>query len=531
MTRNQVSRFHRLGRSLMSGILLGLVWPATGFSNHVTLHSLDDSVELSGELIGIEEGFYVVNSVMGQMRFPVDSVTCEGEGCPAEPTTSAVRMGGSDSMGYGLMPDLLEGFAKQLGAMGMSDIQGDVVHVNLMKISSDGHNTPLGTFEIAPTVTGDAFAGLLDKSIEVGMATRRISEPESRLLAASGAGNMTSADQERVVGIGGLVIITNPDVGIDVIGAKQIGMIYSGQITNWKQVGGPDLPIVRFDRQATSGPGAIFNSVFYNNLGFSRGEGITEVPSNAAMVTAVNSQSGAIGFVEHASAAAAHTLGFKSRCGIVFRPNAFALKTEEYPFISRLYLYNRADNTGEMTQAFLDYAISSAADPVVTDAGFIGLGILRTKQNSMGGRLGTLMNTTFAPAEQPLADRLAVDLLQYDRLSTTVRFASGSSQLDNKAQVDLERLVEYLQNLDGKVEVSLVGFTDTDGGFAQNTRLSQSRARNVATALARIGAGKIGDNVSITTRGFGELSPAVCNLSRKAKGINRRVEVWIRELR
>ena len=85
MTRNQVSRFHRLGRSLMSGILLGLVWPATGFANHVTLHSLDDSVELSGELIGVEEGFYIVNSLMGQMRFPVDSVTCEGEGCPQIP--------------------------------------------------------------------------------------------------------------------------------------------------------------------------------------------------------------------------------------------------------------------------------------------------------------------------------------------------------------------------------------------------------------------------------------------------------------
>jgi len=132
--------------------------------------------------------------------------------------------------------------------------------------------------------------------------------------------------------------------------------------------------------------------------------------------------------------------------------------------------------------------------------------------------------------ERTLGDRLAVELLQYDRLSTTVRFASGSSQVSNKALVDLDRLVEYLENIEGNVEVSLVGFTDTDGGFAMNTRLSNRRSEQVAAAFLRAGAGRLGANISIATRGYSELSPAVCNLSTKAKGINRRVEFWIREV-
>lgn len=507
-----------------------LILPAIAQADHVKLYSIDGSVEIVGELVGVENNAYVIVTALGKLTVPIDSVTCEGAECPSVNVGAVTNITGSDSIGFGLMPSLFSGFAAHNDAEMTSKGEGASAQYSLMNRDHNSQVHLHSTFNVQPTVSGDGFTGLLDKTAEISMSTRRISEAEHQQLRANGAGNMTSADQERVIGIGGLVIITHPDVGITLIGAKQIGKMYSGQITNWKQIGGPDLPVVLYGRQGNSGPGAVFDHMFFKNLGFSRTDNIQILDSNAAMTSTVNTQPGAIGFVEHASSVDANALAFKSKCGIVFRPTSFALKTEEYPLLSRLYLYNRGDNTSEGTQAFLDYAISSDADDVVSDAGFIGLGIMRARQNSMEGRLGNLMSAELQAGEQTLGDRLAVELLQYDRLSTTVRFASGSSQVSNKAMVDLDRLVEYLEDIEENVEISLVGFTDTDGGFAMNTRLSNRRSEQVAAAFLRAGAGRLGENVSIATRGYSELSPAVCNLSAKAKGINRRVEFWIREV-
>ncbi len=519
-------------KQLTIGLALGAAMlPTSTLANHVSIKAIDGSVEVKGELIEFSDGYYTLKTKAGIVRISASEVVCTGDGCPQTLGTTmakggAIFISGSDSMGIGLMPELLSAYATEHGGQieELSDITGTTY-----KLRSGANGSTLGDFTVHPTISSAAFSSLMDETAEIGMATRRIRPPEAQQLASLGAGDMTGARQERVIGIGGLVMIVHPSNTLGTIAAKQVGKIYSGQITNWKMLGGPDLPIITYGRQGDSGPGGIFNHLVFVNLGFTRSDAIEVLNSNAAMVTAVNTHPGAIGFVEHASAVEANPLAFKSRCGIVFRPNAFALKTEEYPFISRLYLYNRADNTSPAAQGFLDYAISSRADDVVTDAGFIGLGILRAQQNAMDGRLGTLMHAQLNASERPLGDKLAVDLLKYDRLSTTIRFASGSAKVSNKGLVDLDRLVEYLQTLEGKVEISVVGFTDSDGGFAMNERLSNNRAQRVATALLHVGADRIGPNVSITTRGYSELSPAVCNMSKKAKGINRRVEIWVRE--
>ena len=546
-------------KTLIAGLTaFSLTVPFAAMANHVRLVSNDGAVELSGELIGFEDGKYLLSAGDGIYKIPAENVQCIGDACPvvgfgdvefqpvggsatqlndeafaafiegelgvAEHATAAaaietVSLSGSDSLGQNLMPVLMDGYAAQVG--------GEFTNMAPSYLLNSEHGGGV-EFIVNSGLSSEAFAGLLNESTDIGMSTRRIRPDEARQLANSGAGDMNAADQEQVIGVGALVMIAHPDINVEIIGAKQISKIYAGQITNWRQVGGPDLPIVRFDRQADSGPGALFNNQMYVNLGSTRGEGIQQMESNQAMIAAVNSTPGALGFVEFAAAENVNSLAFKSKCGIVFRPNAFAIKAEEYPFLTRLYLYNRRDHVSDAAQSFLDFAVSSDADEFVSEAGFIGLGILRTSQNAVNGRLGTLMQAELASNERALSGELALDLLNYDRLSSTFRFGSGSSQLDNKALADMDRLINYLAAQDGNIEVVLAGFADTDGGFAMNQRLSASRARTVMSALTRAGAGRLGDNISVATRGYSELSPAVCNLSPKAKGINRRVEVWLR---
>ncbi len=515
-------------RSLFCALLGLTALPA--LAQTITLRSLRSDTEFTGKLLNFTDGTYVIETGFGVMRASVDTVTCISGPCPggqSPATTGQIRIAGSDSLGFGLIPKLLSAYASQQG--GETVFQIGPEHITA-KVTGASGTTPTH-FEIRPTIASDAFRGLLDGSAEIGASTRPISQAETRALAAIGGGDMGTPAQEHVVGISGLVMIVNPNNNIGVMGALSVGKIYSGEVRNWAELGGPDVPITTFARQGDSGPGGIFNNLVFEGLGFPRSPDIEVVNSNTAMLDAVNADLGAIGFVEHYYTKDANPLRIRSQCGIIFQTNAFAIKTEEYPFINRLFLYNRADTASAATRGFLEYAGSPEADAVVTDAGFIGLGILRTAQNQLDGRLGPLLEAQSVPNnERRLHDRIIADLLQYDRLSTTVRFDSGSSQLDNKVLVDLDRLADYLSNIRQNVEVSLVGFADSDGGFAMNTNLSNARARRVASALTQLSGGRLGPNITLSTRGYSELSPAVCNLTPRAKGINRRVEVWIKPL-
>ncbi|MEM7778722.1 MAG: OmpA family protein, partial [Pseudomonadota bacterium] len=76
-------------------------------------------------------------------------------------------------------------------------------------------------------------------------------------------------------------------------------------------------------------------------------------------------------------------------------------------------------------------------------------------------------------------------------------------------------------------EVLVVGFTDSVGSFDSNMNLSKDRARQVMEEILRAGGEDLAD-LSIDAEGFGELSPAACNVDNPGRRINRRVEIWIR---
>jgi phosphate transport system substrate-binding protein len=121
---------------------------------------------------------------------------------------------------------------------------------------------------------------------------------------------------------------------------------------------------------------------------------------------------------------------------------------------------------------------------------------------------------------------LLAQMIQFDRLSSTFRFRLGSSSLDERARLDMERLTHYLEAMPSGTTIAMVGFTDDIGAFESNQRLSQQRAQSVADEL-RAYAGSRLAGIQITVNGFGEIAPSACNNSENGRGINRRVEVWI----
>ncbi|MEM7613938.1 MAG: phosphate ABC transporter substrate-binding/OmpA family protein, partial [Pseudomonadota bacterium] len=215
-------------------------------------------------------------------------------------------------------------------------------------------------------------------------------------------------------------------------------------------------------------------------------------------------------------------------CGIIATPSPFASKTEEYPLDRRLYMYVTETGLTEASTRFLDFATSSAADGAIAKAGFVDLGIRRQDEELSEQKIQSMLDSAIDNYERGFATELVQDRAQWDRLSSTFRFASGSSRLDERGRVDLQRLVDFLSTQPSGTEVALVGFTDSDGAFDGNRTLAVQRAEQVAAEVTALGGSALAD-INFETKGYGELSPAACNDNNLGKRINRRVEVWIRD--
>ncbi len=523
--------------ALFAGLLTTIL-PFTAMAQEITLTAPDGTFTATGEFVSFENGVYVISTALGNIQVNADTVSCEGSACaepPSPPAPAAspapaaaqipvdVRFTGSDTVGDGLMPLLLSGYGALHNALVDEHASGDGV-VTVELISDEGYGDSLGVFQVQSHTSSDAFPALLDKSAEFGMASRRIKRDEARALAQDGAGSMIAPEQEHIIAVDSLVVIVNPANPVRAITMANLAAIYQGDITNWAELGGPDLPIIPITRPNGSGTRSTFES---HIMGTNTDAQIAQIAeSNTAVSEQVSAEPGAIGYVGYAFVQDARPVSMISSCGIETAANSFSAKTEEYPMERRLYLYTRQDNTTDFGQQFLDYALSSAADGVVQKSGYISLGVERMPQDLARNRAQAIMDNTSSVFELNLMREMVLNMYEWDRLSSTFRFASGSNTLGPKARRDLDRLIEYLQDQPEGTRVAVVGFTDSDGAFSANLTLSQHRAEQVLADIQSRANGKL-PHIAFESMGFGELAPVDCNTDREGKRINRRVEIWI----
>lgn len=511
----------------VTALALAVGFGGTALAQEVTLRANDGSASIRGKLVEYADGFYRIETELGVLRLAGSRMICEGEACPDLGTVEAdVVFAGSSAIGQGIMPLLMAGWAYSMDAE--AEVQNGPMEGSTVAslVADGGFGDPLGSYLIQSSTSDDAFAALLDGEADVGMSVRRIRPTEARALRADGAGNMVSVRQERIVAVDPVTIIVNPANPVERITLDQLAAIYRGDIANWSELGGLDAPITVFAREDGTATGEYFVERVLGRDGAIAADAML-VGDNNEMAAEVNETPGGIGFVGYAFQRGAKPLSLVSSCGITSTPSPFASKTEEYPLDRRLYLYAREDTLNDTVEEFFRYAQSEEADGVIAKAGFVDLGIARIGQDQTGGRMRDLIENTSDPYELSLMRDMLLEMLRWDRLSTTLRFASGSRNLDERAEIDLQRLVAHLEAQPEGTEVALVGFTDSDGAFEGNRTLAIQRATQVAREIeAR--AGERLEQVKFQALGFGELSPAACNDTADGKRVNRRVEIWIR---
>ena len=362
--------------------LLGGITPSSfAVAQEVTLKSSDGTVNMTGDFIDFRDNAYVIATALGELRVSASRVQCEGAACPDLGGVEAdIMIGGSDTVGLGLMPLLLEGYAGSLDAAATLINTGNGDDIVAELIGDQGFGDDLASILVSSTGSSDAFSELLDGEIEVGMSARRIVPDEARALRSAGAGNMISPSQEHIIAIDSLVMITNPANPIETLTTDEVRRIYSGEITNWSEVGGPNLPIAIVGREEGSGTRDVFEERIFGELEVFEPANKVIASTNSDVSQIVNQTDGAIGYVGYAFQRGANALSLINECGIEVAPDAFSARTEEYALQRRLYLYTREDTTSDGATEFVNYATSEEADSLIGKAGFIGFAVDRREQ-------------------------------------------------------------------------------------------------------------------------------------------------------
>lgn len=172
-----------------------------------------------------------------------------------------------------------------------------------------------------------------------------------------------------------IAVIVNPDNPVDSLTTMQVRAIFAGVITNWSEVGGPDLEIGLVNRDEASGTREAFSKIIMDDAHFDRGAVV--LPGTGQVRAVVAEVEGAIGYI---------SLGFvtdevKAVAIDGVAPSEESVVSGDYPVQRVLHFFTKGE-VSDATAGYIEYVLSpDVQDVIVRDAGFIPI----TAKEALGG--------------------------------------------------------------------------------------------------------------------------------------------------
>ena len=212
------------------------------------------------------------------------------------------------------------------------------------------------TFTYNPTGSGSGITAVGEGRCDIGLSSRALKDDEK----ASGL-------KETVLALDGIAVIVNPANPVSDLDVEIIAKIYTGEITNWKEVGGNDAEIVLIGREAGSGTRDGFESITDTKDSCKYRQ---ELTSTGDVITTVSTNADAIGYAS--LAALKDNVKALSVGGIA--PTEDTVKDGSY-VIQRPFVLVTKDGAELSTaaEAFFDYATSADAADLIAAAGAVAV--------------------------------------------------------------------------------------------------------------------------------------------------------------
>jgi phosphate transport system substrate-binding protein len=195
-------------------------------------------------------------------------------------------------------------------------------------------------------------------TVDIGAASREISADE-----------LTTYPDLKIFNIArdGIAVIANPNVTVNGLTKDQVRSIFSGAVTNWKDVGGPDKAIVVVSREEGSGTRAAFEELVMGKDALITDRAILQ-PSNGALLTTVSTTPDSIGFLSFGYLdSSVKALAIDG----VAATEANALNGT-YPVVRPLNMLTHGEPTG-VVKAWLDFILGSEGQKIVSAEGYLSV--------------------------------------------------------------------------------------------------------------------------------------------------------------
>ncbi len=269
-------------------------------------------------------------------------------GCgPAAPTDKPVASSGS---------------AGTAGLSGTLTVAGSDTMVNMAQAWAKGFMAANPDVQIAVKGggSGTGITALINGQVDIANASREM-KPEEKAQLASKSGEAV----ETKVARDGIAVIVNAANKVESLTKDQLGKIYRGEITNWKDVGGADEAIALISRDPSSGTYEYFKeAVVGKDKNYAKSAKL--LPSTQAIVDEVKANPAAIGYIG---------VGYESpdiRVVAVdgVKASAATVVDATYGLSRGLYMYTNGQPK-DLAKAFIDWVLSAPGQKVVTDQGFV----------------------------------------------------------------------------------------------------------------------------------------------------------------
>lgn len=258
-----------------------------------------------------------------------------------------------------------EGSAEEL--TGSINVEGSDTMVNLGQAWAEKfmEANPGVMLSVKGGGSGTGAAALINGTVDFANMSRAIKDEEK---TEAEANSVTPVEYQ--VAIDGIAVVVNPANGVTGLSMADLGKIYRGEITNWKDVGGADQAIVLLSRDSSSGTYEYFKEevVAAEDENAEYAKEAQLLASTQAIIDEVSKNEGAIGYVG---------LGYLNDSVKVLEIDGVTASVDtakdgSYPISRYLYMYSNGEADGVM-KAYLDWILGADGQAIVVDQGFVPL--------------------------------------------------------------------------------------------------------------------------------------------------------------